>query len=244
MDLKLNGLSVLVSGGTAGIGEAVVKAMAQEGCNVAFCSRSQEKVEATIRALEGSPGQVIGRALDVTNTDDFSDWIRTLERIDVFIPNVSALSPNWEQSLAIDISSTVRCVDAVLPYVTKSRHAAITYIGSKASSFGTPGFESYGAAKAAMTHYMKSLSHKLTPSGVRVNVVSPGDTFVAGGFWDNIKNKHIGVYEAALKSNPMGRLCTPEEVARVVAFISSPAASFIAGANLLVDGGATEHVHG
>jgi 3-oxoacyl-[acyl-carrier protein] reductase len=244
MDLKLKGLSVLVTGGTAGIGEAVVKAMAQEGCDVAFCSRSAHKVEATARALQGSPGRVRGRAIDVTSSEDFAAWLRTLERIDVFVPNVSALSPDWEQSISIDVTSTVRCVEAVLPYLAKSSNPAITYVGSKASSFGTPGFESYGAAKAAMTHYMKSLSRKLLPQGIRVNVVSPGDTFVEGGFWDNIKSSHAGVYEATLKANPMGRLCTPEEVARVVTFISSPAASFVAGANLMVDGGATEHVHG
>ncbi len=244
MDLKLKGLSVLVTGGTAGIGEAIVKAMAQEGCDVAFCSRSPEKVAATLQSMQGSLGRVRGRAIDVTHGDDFSAWLRTLERVDVFIPNVSALSPDWEKSIAVDVLSTVRCVDAVLPYLAQSKHGAITYVGSKASSFGTPGFESYGAAKAAMTHYMKSLSRRLVLDGIRVNVVSPGDTFVEGGFWDNIKTHAASVYETTLKANPMGRLCTPEEVAKAVAFISSPAASFIAGANLMVDGGATEHVHG
>src|SRR6266568_3320486 len=82
MDLKLKGLSVLVTGGTAGIGEAIVKAMAQEGCDVAFCSRSPEKVAATLQSMQGSLGRVRGRAIDVTHGDDFSAWLRTLERVD------------------------------------------------------------------------------------------------------------------------------------------------------------------
>lgn len=83
---------------------------------------------------------------------------------------------------------------------------------------------------------------KLIARGVRVNVVSPGDTFVEGGFWDRIRSAAPEAYAGAVAGNPLGRLASAEEIARVVAFISSPAASFVAGANWYVDGGATAHV--
>jgi NAD(P)-dependent dehydrogenase (short-subunit alcohol dehydrogenase family) len=88
---------------------------------------------------------------------------------------------------------------------------------------------------------MKSLSWRLAPA-VRVNVVSPGDTWVEGGFWTRVRDEDPDAYARALARNPLGRLATPEEIARVVAFVSSPAASFVTGANWVVDGGSGAHV--
>jgi NAD(P)-dependent dehydrogenase (short-subunit alcohol dehydrogenase family) len=102
--------------------------------------------------------------------------------------------------------------------------------------------DAYGAVKATMTHYMKTLSKKLIPKKIRVNTVSPGDTFFEGGFWDTVKQNQFDMYEQTVLANPMGRLCTPEEVANVVVFVSSPMASFVSGDNWLVDGAATNHI--
>ncbi|MFK3978682.1 SDR family NAD(P)-dependent oxidoreductase [Shewanella vesiculosa] len=244
MNLNLSGLNVVVTGGTAGIGAAIVECFAQEGANVAFCSRSQSNVENMLLKLQKYPVKATGAVLDVTNIEKFSDWVKSLENIDIFIPNVSALSGDWEASITSDIKATVLTTEAVIPLLKKSKNAAITYVGSKASSFATPGMESYGATKAAMTHYMKSLSRGLVSDGIRVNTLSPGDTFFEGGFWEQIKNNAPDIYQSTLEGNPMNRFCTPEEVAKAVIFLSSPAASFVTGSNLLIDGGATVHVHG
>lgn len=131
--------------------------------------------------------------------------------------------------------------DAALPFLQRSPHGALTYIGSKAGALAAPHSSAYGAAKAAMAHYMKSLALRLLP-GVRVNTVSPGDTLSEGGLWDRVRAQDPGTYEKVLQRNPMQRLATPEEIARVVAFVSSPAASFVAGANWYVDGGSVNHV--
>ena len=194
-----------------------------------------------VAASAGLPGAVSAATLDCTDTLSLRAWLEGLGRFDIFIPNVSALSGDWTAAIATDIRATVDATEAAIPLLAQSRHAAITYIGSKAGSVAAPRSAAYGAAKAAMAHYMKSLSSRLLPA-IRVNTVAPGDTLVAGGFWDNVRLNEPATFDAVVQRNPMGRLATPEEIARVVAFISSPAASFVSGANWYVDGGSIAHV--
>ncbi|CAN5914454.1 SDR family NAD(P)-dependent oxidoreductase [soil metagenome] len=241
MDLQLTGLRAVVTGGSTGIGAAIVGALASEGCDVAFCARDEERISAMLRSVDSLPGKVQARALDVNDEDEFAHWLSDLGELDIFIPNVSALSGDWGAALRTDIGATVRTTEAAVPLLMRSSHAAITYIGSKAASLPAPQSAAYGAAKAAMAHYMKSLSARLLPT-VRVNTVSPGDTLVEGGLWDAIRLRQPDKFQKVLVRNPMNRLATADEIARVVAFVSSPAASFVAGSNWYVDGGSTAHV--
>jgi 3-oxoacyl-[acyl-carrier protein] reductase len=241
MDLQLTGLKAVVTGGSAGIGAAIVRVLAAEGCDVAFCARNPARIDAMLRSVEGLPGAVTANALDVADRDRFAAWLATLGGFDIFVPNVSALSGQWEAALATDIRATVDATEAAVPVLQRSQHAAITYIGSKAGSLAAPSGAAYGAAKAAMAHYMKSLATRLLPA-VRVNTVSPGDTLFPGGLWDEVRLNDPAKFGKVLARNPMQRLASPDEVARVVAFVSSPAASFVAGANWYVDGGSVSHV--
>ena len=241
MNLQLAGLSAVVTGGSSGIGAAIVRTLAEEGCHVAFCARDERRVEAMLAASAGLPGTVSAKALDCTDTPALRAWLEGLGPFDIFIPNVSALSGDWNAALATDIRATVDATEAAIPCLANSRHAAITYIGSKAGSLATPRMVAYGAAKAAMAHYMKSLSSRLLPAA-RVNAVSPGDTLVEGGIWDTVRLNDPTAFDAVVKRNPMGRLARADEIARVVAFVSSPAASFVSGTNWYVDGGSIAHV--
>lgn len=241
MNLDLSGLTAVVTGGSSGIGAAIVRTLAAEGCNVAFCARTQARIDTTLASVEGLPGKVSARAVDVNDQAAFEAWLNRVGHFDIFIPNVSALSGNWRDAIETDIQATVSVTEAAIPFLLRSPRAAITYIGSKAGSLASPRSAAYGAAKAAMAHYMKSLSSRLLPS-VRVNTVSPGDTLAEGGFWDQVRSQEPDTYAKIVERNPMKRLATPEEIARVVAFISSPAASFVAGVNWYVDGGSINHV--
>lgn len=246
MDLGLSGLRALVTGSTAGIGAAIARTLAGEGCDVAVCSRSQARVDAMLESLEAAPGRAIGRALDVTDTEAFSGWVTDaasdLGGLDIFVANVSAMGNDWRKTVETDIMGTVSEVDAVLPRISQSSHAAIVYVSSIAGLVGVPQLASYGAAKAAMSHYMKSLSMQLVKQGVRVNAVAPGDILFEGGVWDRVQKNDPQLFAKVLKRNPMGRLGDPQEIANAVAFLASPAASFITGSQLVVDGGNTPHV--
>ena len=101
---------------------------------------------------------------------------------------------------------------------------------------------SYCAIKAALHFYIKSLARTVAPKGIRANVVSPGSTFFDGGAWDRIKREQPERFLNAVAMIPMGRMARPEEIANVVAFTASPAASYVTGANLVVDGAFTRRI--
>ena len=241
VDLRLSSLHAVVTGGSSGIGAAVVSALAAEGCKVSFCARTQQRIDRTVASLKHLPGPVSGKAVDVLNEVELKAWLSELGAFDIFVANVSALSPDWGAAIATDIRATVNAVEAVVPILEGSPHAAITYIGSKAGSLASPNSPAYGAVKAAMAHYMKSLASRLLPR-IRVNTVSPGDTLFDGGLWDTVRRDEPATFERVVQRNPMKRLATPDEIANVVAFISSPAASFVAGVNWYADGGSIAHV--
>lgn len=258
MDLQLSGLNVLVTGGSSGIGAAIVQEFLNEGSNVAFCSRSQDKINQALSKLHNPKNcKIWTKALNVTDIDGFNLWLKELGMVDIFVPNVSALSfedtfkPNEVENVLsgdlapmveVDLNSTVKLIDLVVPYLEKSKLAAITYIGSVGSSFPTPVMPIYGAIKAGLTHYMKTLSKKLISKNIRVNTISPGNIYVKDGFWDAVKINRPNIYNLIFEKSPMGRFGTPVEIAKATVFISSPAASFVSGANWIVDGNISDHI--
>ena len=248
MDLGLKGMRAVVTGASKGIGRAVAESFASEGAGVSICARNADEVAAAVAALKSKGVPAFGRALDVADSSALGAWITAsggeLGGIDALVCNVSALAvgdnaDSWEKSFRTDMMHTVNAVAAALPFLEKSAHASIVLISS------VSGFEvdfaagSYGAMKAALIHYAKGLSRQLVAKGIRVNCVSPGNTYFDGGIWQNIEKGMPDLYASTLKANPTGRFGTPAEVANGVVFLSSPAASRISGTNLVIDGALT-----
>ena len=251
MDLQLAGLKALVTGGTRGIGRAVVETLLQEGASVAFCARSRDAVVAAEGELSGGAGEVIGSTLDVADNAGLTAWVtesaKRLGGIDIVVANVSAMSTpdteeNWAKSVEVDLMGTVRLVNAALPYLEGSDSASIVTVssvsGREIDFFAGP----YGAIKAAVVHYTQGLAYRLAAKGIRANTVSPGNTFFEGGSWDDAKRNRPEMYAATLALIPAGRMGTAQEMARSVAFLASPASSFTSGTNLVVDGALTRGV--
>lgn len=184
-------------------------------------------------------GQAAGSDFDVTDRRAVTAWFESIGDIDIAVANVSALSGDWDAAIATDLRGTVNVIEEA---ANKVVDGGASPTSAQAGSIATPRFEAYGAIKAAMAHYAKSTAEKLVSRNVRVNVVSPGDTFIEGGFWDSIRKFASDVYDAAVAGNPLGRLARPDQIARVVTFISSPAASFVSGANWHGDGGTTSYI--
>lgn len=248
MDLGLKGKRAVVTGATRGIGRAVADAFAAEGANVSVCARKADEVDATVAALKAKGVQACGRVLDVADGAALSAWIAgsagELGGIDALVCSVSALAvgdnaDSWEKSFRTDMMHSVNAVAAAVPFLEKSASPSIVLISS------VSGFEvdfaagSYGAIKAALIHYAKGLSRQLVDKGIRVNCVSPGNTYFDGGIWQTIEKNMPDLFASTVKANPTGKFGTPAEVANGVVFLSSPAASRISGTNLVIDGALT-----
>jgi 3-oxoacyl-[acyl-carrier protein] reductase len=251
MDLGLKGKKAIVTGGTRGIGRAIAMQLAEEGCDVGICARNEAQVKETLAALTIKGVRATGGAVDVSDSVALRQWVPRavgeLGGLDILVPNVSALAGTpdeeaWRKGLEIDVLGTVRAVEAAMPFLEKSDSAAIVAIASTAAVESFGGIRSYNSIKAALINYVSNLANVLASKGIRANTVSPGTIFFEGGVWDKRRQETPEIYQWALNKNPMGRMGTPEEVARAVAFLASPAASFISGANLVVDGAMTQRV--
>jgi NAD(P)-dependent dehydrogenase (short-subunit alcohol dehydrogenase family) len=251
MDLGLAGMKALVTGGTKGIGRAVAEHFAAEGCDVAICARNSEEVTKTVAALSQRGVRATGRTVDVADCLALTQWVgdvgTELGGIDIVVSNVSALAigqdeASWQAEFNTDMMGTVRAVNAAMPFLEKSKAASIVVISSVSGREVDFAAGPYGVFKAALIHYAKGLSLQLAPKNIRVNTVSPGNTYFPGGVWEKIEHGNPDLYKQALALNPTGRMGKPEEIARGVVFLASPTASFITGTNLVVDGALTRGV--
>ncbi|HXT91009.1 MAG TPA: SDR family NAD(P)-dependent oxidoreductase [Trebonia sp.] len=251
MDLGLKGLRALVTGGSRGIGRAIVEVLAAEGASVAFCARTEAGVAATAAALSVDGTTVVGAVADVGDPDSLSGWVtsaaETLGGIDIVVANVSALAipdtlEGWRQSFDVDMMGTVGLVRAAMPYLERSPAASIVTISSVSGREIDFAVGPYGAFKAAIIHYTQGLAYQLAGKGIRANTVSPGNTYFPGGVWQSMEQGNPEFFAEALALNPTGRMAGPPEIARGVAFLASPAASFVTGTNLVIDGALTRGV--
>jgi 3-oxoacyl-[acyl-carrier protein] reductase len=251
MDLGLGGLNAIVTGGTRGIGRAIADTLADEGANVAICARHADDVVSAVAALQAKGVRATGRGLDVGDGQALQVWVRDVADefggIDIVVSNVSALAigvdeDSWRNGFQIDMMGAVRLVDAAMPSLERSDAPAIVTISSVSGREIDFASGAYGAFKAALVHYTQGLAYHLAGTGIRANTVSPGNTYFPGGVWSQIETGNPELFATALGLNPTGRMGTPQEMANAVAFIASPRASFITGANLVVDGALTKGV--
>jgi 3-oxoacyl-[acyl-carrier protein] reductase len=251
MDLGLKGLRAVVTGGTKGIGRAAANIFAQEGATVAICARNADEVNAAVKDLTAKGVHAFGTGIDVADKAALQKFIadsaKALGGIDILVANVSALAAqdveeSWSKAFDVDMMHTVNAVNAALPFLEKSRHPSIVIISSVSGrevDFTGP---AYGAMKAALIHYAQRLAYQHAAKMIRVNSVSPGNTYFEGGFWQSAEKNLPDLFNQALALNPTGRMAKAEEIGRGIVFLASPASSFTTGTNLVIDGALTRGV--
>lgn len=252
MDLGLQGKKAIVVGGARGIGFAVAEVLAREGCDIALSARGEDSVKDAVASLSRYGTKVIGKPVNVRKADEYKEWlawaIEALDGVDVVIPLTSAGSgigsdKYWSNAFETDVMGPVRAVEAAIPHMTEQGSGSIVLVATTSALEAMGGPQAYNAMKASLITYGKQLALAHGKDGIRVNVVSPGPVEFEGGNWDMIKGTMEKFYQSQLRQHPAGRLGTPEEIARCVVFMASPAASWCNGSHLVVDGAFTNRTH-
>jgi len=248
MDLGLAGKKAIVTGGKRGLGFATAQLLAEEGCDVAICARGD--VSEAVAALGATGRKVYGAGIDAADADAYKGWLTQaadqLGGCDIFVHNMSGASGRgegaWLNNLNLDIFGLTRAQEVLVPIMEAGGGGSIVCLSSIAAQEEFAGPGNFGPMKAAMVAYANNIAQSLAGKGIRVNIVSPGPVFFEGGNWDAIKTNMTAFYDTIVEKMPLKRLGEPREVANTIAFLASPAASLITGANVVIDGGYTKRI--
>ena len=259
MDLDLKGKRAVVTGASLGIGEAVVKMLAEHGADVSFCARNPEAVD-TLSSFEPANGSIKGFVADMGNKESTDSFIGSVQEdgpVDILVNNVGA-SPSrnflymtdedWQELHELNLLSAVRCTRAFLPNMREKKWGRVIMVSSSAGKYPNAALIDYGTTKAAMISMSKSLAKKYGSDGVLVNSILPG--LIHTAMWERaateIAEATGGKKEDVIKNNghsvPVGRYGTSEEVASLITFLCTNAASYISGTSIEVDGGQSGHI--
>lgn len=238
----------LVTGASSGIGAATAVVMAEMGARVALGYNSNRKgAEATVARVREAGGTAVAIQADVRRAADVQRLLagaQALGPIDILVNNAGSLvsrqtlrevaEQTWDEIYALNVKSVMLVSQAVVPSMIERRTGAIINMGSIAGhNGGGPGAGAYASAKAAVMTYTKSMARELAPHGIRVNGVAPG--VIDTPFHEMFSTPEM--IRAFTSTIPLGRLGTPTECATVIAFLASPAASFLVGETIEINGG-------
>lgn len=239
------GKRVLVAGGSRGIGRSIALGFAQAGASVSICARDTKALEAARAEIAALGVTAHATSADLGLADQVTGWVdqaaQALGGVDVLVNNASGFGAkdteeDWARGLNVDVMATVRASRAAASHLKAARGSIINVssISGFRPSLRTP---AYAAVKALLVNYTSSQAAAFGADGVRVNAVAPGSIEFPGGSWEQRRSSDPALYNRILGQIPFGRLGTPEEVAEVVLFLASPAARWVTGQTIIVDGG-------
>jgi 3-oxoacyl-[acyl-carrier protein] reductase len=244
--MSLQGKVALVTGGSRGIGEAIVRHLADAGAAVTLCSRTPEAAEKSAALVTARGGQALAVAADVGRPGEADRVVEAclgrFSRLDILVNNAGITrdglvlrmkDEDWDAVMAVNLSGAFHCARAALrPMLKQKQGGRVISIGSVVASMGNIGQANYVAAKAGLAGLTKALAREVAPRGVTVNCVAPGfiETDMTAGLPDSVKETFRGQI-------PLGRFGTAEEVAALVGFLASEGAAYITGQVIHVNGG-------
>lgn len=248
--MRLDGKVAVVTGGGGGLGSLAACAFAAAGADVVVVGRTAASLQAAADAVRGVGRRAAAIVADVTRSADVNRMVERavgeFGRIDILLNNAGVTSPktvleltdeDWHRIMDTSATGAFYCARAVAPVMMRQREGSIISMGSILSARGMAKRTAYSAAKAAVMNLTRALALELGPHGIRVNAIAP--TVIVTDLNRELVRTQPQLYQAVLDRTPLGRLGEPEDIAGALVFLASPAARFITGQTLFVDGGYT-----
>jgi 3-oxoacyl-[acyl-carrier protein] reductase len=246
--MLLQGKIAIVTGGSRGIGEAIVRAFAAEGALVAFnYLKSREKAAKLESEIIDNGGKAYIVEGDVKDYDTMRKFVEEVKKkfrgLDIIVNNAGILrdkalmlmaAEDWNEVISTNLSGTFNLTRAAIVTLMKQKSGIVINITSVAGITGIPRQVNYSASKAGIIGLTKALAKEVGPYNIRVNAIAPGFTKT-----DMVKDLKEETVEASIKNIPLGRFGTPEEVAQAAVFLASDKSEYITGQVLTIDGGLT-----
>lgn len=266
MDFGLSDRTAFVAGASKGLGRAAAYALAEEGANVAICSRNEERITRAADELEQETGaEVLPLVCDVTDTTQIeaaiAETVQTLGGLHVLVTNAGGPSPgaatdvgpdDYREAVELNLMSTIEMCDAALPHLRtaaeEDEHARIIMVTSISAKQPIPTLALSNTARAGVQGYAKSLAEDLGPTGITVNTVLPGYTRterlkeLAQEIQEDTGQSQAEIEAEWAAENVVPRIGEPEEFAASVAYLASAQAAYVTGVALPVDGGRSKHL--
>jgi NAD(P)-dependent dehydrogenase (short-subunit alcohol dehydrogenase family) len=250
MDIRLDGKVALVTGGASGIGQATAVAFAQSGANVAVADVDETGARDTLKQIERAGVKALFVRTDVSKESQCAHMVaattEAFARLDIAFNNAGIMASygeklhesseeDWDRLMAVNLKGVFLCMKHELKQMLAQGGGAIVNTASAVGLIGTPNSVTYPAAKHGVVGMTRCAALQYARSGIRINAICPG--LVETPITQRMREMEPGFDQKRANVVPMGRICSPQEIAQAVVWLSSGAASYVTGTSLLVDGG-------
>jgi NAD(P)-dependent dehydrogenase (short-subunit alcohol dehydrogenase family) len=247
---RFSGQTAVVTGAARGLGFAAARRLAAEGARVALFDRDEQPLAAAAKSLAGDGSPTLAYAVDVTDEGAVGRGVESVlaetGEIDVLVNNAGIYPhfpfeeltfADWRRVLATNLDSVFLCSHAVYPTMRERGYGRIVNVSSATFFIGYPGLSAYVASKGGIVGFTRALASEAGPHGITVNAVTPGLIATEGV----VGGEEAGLFDEIVPDQAVGRRGEPEDIAEAIAYLASPAASFITGQTVNVDGGHRYH---
>jgi NAD(P)-dependent dehydrogenase (short-subunit alcohol dehydrogenase family) len=246
---QLNNKIAVITGSGSGIGKAVALVFAKQGAEVHLIDLNEDAVNATAKEIANADGKAVPHACDVTNQQQVKDIFNSIGNIDILV-NSAGVShvgtvettneEDFDRLYRVNVKGVYNCLHAAVSLMKQNKAGVILNLASIASSVGIPDRFAYSMTKGAVLAMTLSVAKDYLHQGIRCNCISPARVhtpFVDGFIKKNYPGKEEEVFDKLSKSQPIGRMAKPDEIANLILYLCSDEASFITGCDYPIDGG-------